>query len=104
MIAGLRPAGNPPGLPLCLIKKYPFLTGNRYEAIGYYYSPSGQLNVSIFYLDSHTLDLKIAHQTPEIQACKVKIYSAPESRGFEKGPSHDLYHTVDIFQSTCFKL
>ena len=71
-------------------KKYPLLTGNRNEAIGYYYSPNEQLNSSIFNLDSHTLHLKIVHQTPEIRACKIS--SAPETRGFEKGPSHDLYH------------
>ena len=73
-------------------KKYPLLTQNRNEAIGYYYSPNKQLNVSIFDLDSHTLHLKSVHQRLERQACKVKIYSAPETRGFEKGPSHDLYH------------
>ena len=56
--------------------------------IRYQYSPSGQLNLSIFNLDPHTLHLKIGHQTLEIQACKVKIYSAPETRGFVKGPSH----------------
>ena len=71
-------------------KKYPLLTGNRNETIRYHYSPSGQLNLSIFNLDPHTLHLKIGHQTLEIQACKVKIYSAPETRGFVKGPSHDL--------------
>ena len=71
-------------------KKYPLLTGNRNETVRYHYSPSGQLNLSIFNLDPHTLHLKIGHQTLEIQACKVKIYSAPETRGFVKGPSHDL--------------
>ena len=71
-------------------KKYPLLTGNRNETIRYHYSLSGQLNLSIFNLDPHTLHLKIGHQTLEIQACKVKIYSAPETRGFVKGPSHDL--------------
>ena len=74
----------------CLKKKYPLLTGNRNEIIRYHYSPSGQLNLSIFNLDPHTLHLKIAHQTLEIQACKVKIYSAPETRGSVKGPSHNL--------------
>ena len=73
-------------------KKYPLLTGNRNEAIGYYYSPNGQLNLSIFNLDSHTLHFKIVHQRPEIQDCEVKIYSAPETRGFEKGHSRDLCH------------
>ena len=71
-------------------KKVRLLTGNRNETIRYHYSPSGQLNLSIFKLDPHTLHLKIGHQTLEIQACKVKIYSAPETRGFVKGPSHDL--------------
>ena len=71
-------------------KKYPLLTGNRNETIRYLYSPSAQLNLSIFNLDPHTLHLKIGDQTLEIQACKVKIYSAPETRGFVKGPSHDL--------------
>ena len=71
-------------------KKYPLLTGNRNETIRYHYSPSGHLNLSIFNLDPHTLHLKIGHQTLEIQACKVKIYSAPETRGFVKEPSHDL--------------
>ena len=75
-----------PGVP----KKYPLLTGNRNETIRYHYSSSGQLNSSIFNLDPHTLHLKIGHQTLEIQACEVKIYSAPETRGFVKGPSHDL--------------
>ena len=42
-------------------KKYPLLTGNRNEAIRYYYSPSEQLNLSNFNLDSHTLYLKIVH-------------------------------------------
>ena len=72
-------------------KKYPLLTGNKNETIRYYYSPSGQLNLSIFNLDSNTLHLEIVHQTPKIQACEVKIYSAPETRGFEKGLSYDLY-------------
>ena len=72
-------------------KKYPLLAGNRNKTIRYYYSPSGQLSLSVFNLDSHTLHLKIVHQTPEIQACEVKFDSAPETRGFEKGPSHDLY-------------
>ena len=66
------------------------LNGNVNETIRYYYSPIGQLSLSVFNLDSHTLHLKIVHQTPEIQACKVKIYSAPERGGFVKGPSHDL--------------
>ena len=74
----------------CLKKKYPLLTGNRNETIRYHYSPNIQLNLSIFNLDPHTLHLKIGHQTLEIQACKIKIYSAPETRGFVKGPSHDL--------------
>ena len=60
--------------------------------MGCHYSPSGKLNVSIFNLDSHTLHLKMVHQTPQIQARKVKIYSAPETRAFERGPSHDLSH------------
>ena len=71
-------------------KKYPLLAGNRNETIRYHYSPSEQLNLSIFNLDSHTLHLKIGHQTLEIQACKVKIYSAPKTKGFVKAPSHDL--------------
>ena len=71
-------------------KKYPLLTGNGNEMIRYHYSSSGQLNSSIFNLDPHTLHLKIGHQTLEIQACDVKIYSAPETRSFVKGPSHDL--------------
>ena len=71
-------------------KKFSLLTGNRNETIRYHYSPSEQLNLSIFNLDSHALHLKIGHQTLEIQACKVKIYSVPETRGFVKGPSHDL--------------
>ena len=70
----------------------PPFAGNRNETIRYYYSPSGQLNLSIFNLDSLTLYVKIVHQTPEIQACKVKFYCARETRGFEKRPSHDLYH------------
>ena len=85
-------SGNPPlsiSSTGCL-KKYRLMTGNRNEKIRYHYSPSGQLNLSIFNLDPHTLHLKIGHQTLEIQACKVKIYSAPETRGFVKGPSHDL--------------
>ena len=36
-------------------KKYPVLAGNRNETIGYYYSPSRQINLSVFNLDSHTL-------------------------------------------------
>ena len=72
-------------------QKDPLLTGNGNEAMRYYYSPSGQLNLSIK-LDSHTLHLKSVHQTPEIQACNVNIYSTPETRVFEKRPSHDLYH------------
>ena len=74
----------------CLKKKYPLLTGHRNETIRYHYPSSGQLNLSIFNLDPHTLHLKIGRQTLEIQACKVKIYSAPETRGFVKGPSHDF--------------
>ena len=49
--------------------KYPLLTGNRNEMIRYYYSPSGQLNLSIFNLDSHALHLKIVYQTTEISFC-----------------------------------
>ena len=45
----------------------------------------------MFNLDARTLHLEIVHQAPEIQVRKVKIYSAPKTRGFEKGPSHDLY-------------
>ena len=82
-------------------KKYPLLTGNRNETMRYHYSPSGQLNLSVFNLDPHTLHLKIGHQTLEIQACKVKIYSAPETRGFVKGPSHDLLSS--LFCSFLFK-
>ena len=37
-------------------------------------------------VDSHTLYLRIVHQTPEIQACKDKSYSAPKTRVFVKGP------------------
>ena len=83
----------------CLKNKYSLLAGNRNETIRYYYSPSEQVSLSVFNLDSHTLHLKIVHQTPEIQACKVKFYSAPQTRGFEKGPSYDLYHVY--FLSTC---
>ena len=43
-------------------KKYILLTGNRNETIRYHYSPSGQLNLSIFNLDSHTLYVEIVHQ------------------------------------------
>ena len=71
-------------------KKYPLLTGNRNKTIRYHYSPSRHLNLSVFNLDPHTLHLEIGHQTLEIQACKVKIYGAPETRGFVKGPSHDF--------------
>ena len=74
----------------CLKKKYPLLIGNRNETIRYNYSPSGQLNLSIFNLDSHTLHSRIVHQTPEIQTCKGKVYNAHKTRGFFKGPSHDL--------------
>ena len=69
---------------------YPLLTGNKNETIRNYYSPGKELNLSILNLDSHTLHLKIVLQTREIQACKVKIDSAPETRGFVKRPSHDL--------------
>ena len=80
-------------------KKYPLLTGNRNETIRYHNSRSERLNLSIFNLESHTLHLKIVCQTPEIQACKVKIYSAPETRGFVKGPSPDL-----ISQAYCKRI
>ena len=83
----------------CVSKKIPLLTGNRSKGIRYYYSTNEQVNVSIFNLDSHILHLKIVHQTPEIQACKVKIYSAPETRGFEKGL--DMICIMDIFEGTC---
>ena len=76
----------------CFNKKYPLLTENRNNAIRYHYSQMPQLNLSVFNLDAHSLHLKIIHQTPGIQARKVKIYCAPESRGFETGPSHDLHH------------
>ena len=84
----------------CLKKITPLLSGNENKTVRYYYSPGGH-NLSIFNLDSHTLHLRIVHQTPEIQACKVKICSAPQTRGFERGPSHDLYHGYFIFQSIC---
>ena len=58
------------------LKEYPLLTGNRNKTIRFHNSMSGQLNSSIFNLDAKTLHLKFVHQTPEIQACKVKIYSA----------------------------
>ena len=80
-------------------KKYPLLTGNRDETRRYYHSRSEQLNLSIFNLESHTLHLKIVCQTPEIQACKIKIYSAPKTRGFVKGPSPDL-----ISQAYCKRI
>ena len=73
------------------VPPFDLLTGSRNETIRYYYSPSRQLNLSIFNSDSHTLHLKIVHQTLEILARKVKIYNVPETRGFVKGPSHDLY-------------
>ena len=76
------------------LKKYPLLTGNKNKTIRYHYSLSGQLNLSIFNLDPHTLLLKIGHRTLGIQACKVQIYSAAETRGFVKGPSHDLLSQV----------
>ena len=66
-------------------KKYPLLTGNRNEMIRYDYSLHGQLSLSIFSLDSHTLHLNIAHKTPGIKTCKVKTYNASETRGFVKG-------------------
>ena len=53
---------------------------NRNETIEYHYAPSGQQHLSIFNLDSHTFHLKVVHQTLEIQARKVKIYSTPELR------------------------
>ena len=71
-------------------KSHPLLIGNRNETIRYYYSSSRQLNLSICNLDSHTLHLKIVQQTPEIRTCKVKIYSAPETRGFVNWPRHYL--------------
>ena len=80
-------------------KKYPLLTRNMNETIRYCYSQNEQLNLSIFNLDSHTLHLKIVHQTPDIQASKVKIYSAPETRGFVKGPGPDL-----ISQAHCKRI
>ena len=49
-----------------------------------------QLNLSIINLDSKTLHLKSVHQKVEIQASKVKVYSALETRGFVKGASYDL--------------
>ena len=68
-------------------KKYPNLAGNSSETIRHYYSysPSGQLNSSIFNLGSHTLHLEIVHQTPEMQAYKVKTYSPSETRDYENG-------------------
>ena len=72
------------------LKMYPLLAGNRNEAIRYNYSPSRHLSLSVFNLDPHTLHLEIGHQTLERQACKVKIYGAPATRGFVKGPSHDF--------------
>ena len=74
----------------CLENSTPLLNGNRNDKIRYHHSPSGQLNLSIFNLDPHTLHLKTGHQTLKIQACKVKTCSAPETRGFAKGPSHVL--------------
>ena len=61
-------------------KMYLLLTGNKNETIKYHSSLSGQLNLSIFNLDAHTLHLQIVHQTTEIQARKVNIYSAPKTQ------------------------
>ena len=72
-------------------KKVPPLTENSNKTIKYHYSPSAQLNLSIFNLNLYALNLKIVHHTLEIQASKVEIYSALEIRGFGNGPSHNLY-------------
>ena len=74
------------------LKKVPPFDWHRNETVKYYYSSRKHLNLSTCSQDSHTLRLKIIDQTPEIQAPKVKIYSAPKTSGFEKGPSHDLHH------------
>lgn len=47
---------------------------------------SVKLNLLIFNLNVHTVHciyMKVVHQTPEILACKAKIYIAPES--FQEG-------------------
>ena len=80
-------------------KNYPPLAGNRNETIRYYYSLSGQLNLSIFNLDSHTLRLKVVHQTPEIQACKVKFTVHLKPEVLRKGLA--MICIMHIFQSTC---
>ena len=52
----------------------------------------GQLNLSIFNIDPYASRLKRVHQTLQIQANRVKIYNAPETRGFENARMHDSYH------------
>ena len=58
------------------------------------YNYFSKCTAKFFRLGTHTLTLKIVHQTPEIQACRVKICGAPETRSFQKGPSHDLHHRL----------
>ena len=55
-------------------------------------------------LDLHTLHLRIVHQTLEIQACKDKIYSAPKTRGFVKGPSHVVLSALFRLQLMCMNI
>ena len=68
------------GLLSGVSKNYLLLTGNRNEAMGYHYFPSGQLNVSIFNLDTHTLHLKIVHRKPGHKLVKSNLQCTRNQR------------------------
>ena len=89
----------------CLKKKYPLLTKQGNKTIIFRDFLNSWLHLLFFNLNAHTLHLEIDHQTPEIWVHKVKIRSAPETRGFEKWPSHNLTtnrHFANEFSTLTF--
>lgn len=60
------------------------------KSIRYRDSSSKQLHLMIFNLNAQTVHLKTVHQTPEIRVHELKLWSAPDNRGFPQLPSHDL--------------
>ena len=81
-------------------KKYHLLIGNRNETIRSYYSPSKQLNLSIFNLDPHTLHFKKAstkHRRCKLAKSKFTVH--PKSEVLQKGLA--MICIMDICESTC---
>ena len=66
------------------LKKVPLLTEKGNKMIKYRDSLNSLLPLLVFNLNAHTSHFEIDYQIPEIRVHKVKIWSAAETRGFEK--------------------